>query len=109
MFPAATTPPKLITLILLSGISVLSLNMFSPSLVNIATDFDTDYTIVSLSITGYLAIGAVLQIFIGPLSDRFGRRPVLLWAMIVFFLASIGCYSHKTFGYFFLSECCKEL
>jgi len=92
MFPAAITPPKLITLILLSGISVLSLNLFSPSLVNIATDFDADYTIVSLSITGYLAVAAVLQIFIGPLSDRFGRRPVLLLAMIIFFLASIGCY-----------------
>ena len=92
MFSAATTPPRLITLILLSGISVLSLNLFSPSLVNIATDFEADYILVSLSITGYLAVGAVLQIFIGPLSDRFGRRPVLLSAMIVFFLASIGCY-----------------
>lgn len=92
MFPAATSPPKLITLILLSGISVLSLNLFSPSLVNMATDFDADYTIISLSITGYLAVGAVLQIFIGPLSDRFGRRPVLLLAVMIFFLASIGCY-----------------
>lgn len=92
MFSAATTPPKLITLILITGISVLSLNMFVPSLVNIAADFNVDYAVVNLSIAGYLAITAVLQILIGPLSDRFGRRPVLLGALALFSLASLGCY-----------------
>lgn len=91
MLPAAATPPKLITLILLTGISTLSLNLFLPSLVNIAEDFETDYAIVSLSIAGYLAVTAVLQIILGPLSDRFGRRPVLLVAVFSFALASLGC------------------
>lgn len=89
---AATTPPKLFTLILLTGVSVLSLNMFSPSLVNMAMDFGADYAVVSMAITGYLAIEAVLQLFIGPLSDRYGRRPILFLALVIFLLASIGCY-----------------
>lgn len=91
MLSAATAPPRLITLIFLTGISTLSLNMFLPSLVNIADDFEADYAIVSLSIAGYLAITAILQIMIGPLSDRFGRRPVLLAALLIFVLASLGC------------------
>jgi Bcr/CflA subfamily drug resistance transporter len=88
---AATTPPRLITLILLTGLSVLTLNMFLPSLGNIAQEFQTDYSIVSLSVAGYLGITAVLQLIMGPLSDRFGRRPVLLTGLAVFVLASLGC------------------
>lgn len=91
VFQGATSPPKLFTLIFLTGVSVLSLNMFLPSLVNIAADFDTDYAFVNLSIAGYLAVTAILQIIIGPLSDRFGRRPVLLGAILLFTLASLGC------------------
>lgn len=91
MFRPAATPPRFVTLICLTGISTLSLNMFLPSLVNIAADFRADYSIVSLSIAGYLAVTAVLQIIIGPLSDRFGRRPILLAALAVFSIASIGC------------------
>lgn len=92
MFSAASTPPRLITLILLTGISVLTLNMFVPSLVNIAADFNVDYAVVNLSIAGYLAVTAVLQILIGPMSDRLGRRPILLTALVIFSLASLGCF-----------------
>ncbi len=79
------------TLILFTGLSVLSLNMFLPSLSNMAADFQADYSLVSLSIAGYLAITAVLQLIMGPLSDRFGRRPVLLVALVIFTLASLVC------------------
>jgi len=88
---AATSPPGFFTLVLLTGLSILSLNMFLPSLSNIAQEYQADYTIVSLSVAGYLAITAVLQLVIGPLSDRFGRRPVLLYALAIFTLASLGC------------------
>lgn len=87
----AKTPPHLLTLILATGLSVLSLNMFLPSLARIAGDLEADYGLVNLSIAGYLAVSAVLQIIMGPLSDRYGRRPVLLIGMAVFALASVGC------------------
>lgn len=86
-----TTPPQLITLILLTGFSPLSLNMFMPSLASIADDLATDYATVSWSVSGYLAITAVIQLIVGPLSDRIGRRPVLLVAVFVFVCASVGC------------------
>lgn len=79
------------TLVLLTGFSPLSLNMFMPSLPNIAEEFSTDYATVSIAIAGYLAIAAMIQLVVGPLSDRVGRRPVLLVALIVFTGASVGC------------------
>lgn len=90
-----STPPRLLTLILLTGFSPLSLNMFVPSLANIATDLATDYSTVSISISGYLAITAVIQLVIGPLSDRVGRRPVLIVAILIFACASVGCLLAK--------------
>jgi len=90
-FRAATTPPHLATLVMLTGTSVLTLNMFLPSLAHMAEDFAVDYGVMSLAIGGYLAISAVVQIIVGPLSDRYGRRPLVLVGMFVFFLASLLC------------------
>ena len=88
---AERNPPRLLTLILLTSLSVLSLNMFLPSLSRIAADFEADYALVSLSIGGYLAVSSVLQIIMGPLSDLYGRRRVMLGAMGLFVVASVGC------------------
>ena len=88
---AAKSPPRMATLVLLTGLSVLSLNMFLPSLANMAADFRADYALVALSVGGYLGVTAVLMLVMGPLSDRFGRRPVLLLAMTLFSLASLVC------------------
>ena len=65
--------------------------MFLPSLANIAKDFQTDYSLISLAVAGYLAATAIIQVIIGPLSDRLGRRPVLLGALLIFTFASFVC------------------
>ena len=85
-----TTPPHIATLVLLAGLSALSLNIFLPSLPSMAVYFDAEPWLVALSVPVYLAVNAVLQLFIGPISDRFGRRPVLLWAVAGFLLATLG-------------------
>lgn len=76
---------------LLTGLSVLSLNMFLPSLANIADELRADYSLVSLSVAGYLGATAAMQLILGPLSDRHGRRPVLLASLAIFVAASLGC------------------
>jgi len=91
MFAAAITPPRLSTLVLLTAISVLSLNMFLPSLAHIAEDLQADYALISMSVWGYLAVTAVLQIILGPLADRYGRRPILLICVAIFVVASAVC------------------
>lgn len=84
-------PPPISILVLLTAFSTLSLNMFLPSLASIAEDLAADYATVSLAVAGYLAVTAIIQLFVGPLSDRIGRRPVLLAATAVFTGASLVC------------------
>lgn len=86
-----STPPHILTLILLTGLSALAMNIFLPSLPGMAEQFQTDYRLMQLSVALYLGVNAILQIFVGPLSDKLGRRPVLLWGMVLFILATIGC------------------
>jgi Bcr/CflA subfamily drug resistance transporter len=95
MFPAvfrqASAPPRLITLYLLAAMAPMTLNMIVPSFANIAADLNADYAVISLALGGYLAVTALVEIVIGPLSDRVGRRPVVLAALAVFIAASTGC------------------
>lgn len=86
-----TTPPHIFTLILIAGVSALSMNVFLPSLPNMTTYFDTEYRLMQLSVSAYLLCNAILQLVVGPISDRYGRRPVLLAGYSIFALATLGC------------------
>ncbi|MEJ6394035.1 multidrug effflux MFS transporter [Gymnodinialimonas sp. 2305UL16-5] len=85
------TPPHIFTLIIMTGLGALSMNIFLPSLPAMTTYFDTEYRVMQLSVSLYLGVNAVMQIVIGPISDRFGRRPILLGGVVIFLLATIGC------------------
>lgn len=89
--PGLLRAPHLSTLPLLCALSVLPLNVFLPSLPNIAHDFQTDYAFVSFSLAGYAAVGVALELIMGPMSDRFGRRPVVILSLVTFTVGSIGC------------------
>lgn len=84
------TPPTLVTLILLAGLSALVMNIYLPSLPAMAAWFGVSYGVMQQSVTLYLAFSAGLQIIIGPLSDRFGRRKVTLGSLIIFAGATAG-------------------
>ncbi|WP_338421473.1 multidrug effflux MFS transporter [Paracoccus salsus] len=84
------TPPHPLTLVALSGMGALSMNVFLPSLPGMARDFDVDYAIMQLSVSGYIGASAIIQLVAGPVSDRYGRRPVALAGLVIFALATIG-------------------
>ncbi len=85
------SPPHIVTLILLAAVSGLALNIFLPSLPNMTAYFETDYGLMQMAVAFYLGMNALLQLVVGPISDRYGRRPILLAGLIVFLLATLGC------------------
>jgi DHA1 family bicyclomycin/chloramphenicol resistance-like MFS transporter len=85
------SPPHIATLVLLSILSALNMSFFLPSIPRMAESLGTNYAVMQLAVSGYIAATAVLQLVIGPLSDLYGRRPVMLWTIAVFVLASLGC------------------
>lgn len=86
------TPPHIITLILITGMSAMNMSIFLPSLAAMTTYFQTDYAIMQIALSGYLAATALLQLFIGPFSDRYGRRNMIMGSLVIFVFATMGAY-----------------
>jgi MFS transporter, DHA1 family, multidrug resistance protein len=73
------------------GVGALSIDMFLPSLPAIARDFGAPFATVQLTVTLFLAGLAASQLVWGPLSDRLGRRRVLLAGLAIYTLAGVAC------------------
>lgn len=101
-FLQQSTPPSIITMVALVAIASIPLNIFLPSLPAMAEYFDTAYSVMQFAVTGFLVFTGLLQLVIGPLSDRFGRRPVLLVCLLVFICASIGTATSTHFSEFMI-------
>ncbi len=99
-FLDAASPPHILTLILATGLGSLALNLFLPSLPTIAAFYAADIATVQLAVSLYLAASAVLQPVIGPLSDRYGRRPVLIVCVALAIVATIGAIYAPTIEWF---------
>ncbi|KFF36371.1 hypothetical protein G039_0303830 [Pseudomonas aeruginosa VRFPA01] len=69
----------------------LSIDMYLPSLPAIAADLGASDAQVQRSISGFLVGFCVGMLFYGPLSDRFGRRPVLLAGIALYLASSLAC------------------
>lgn len=84
------TDPHIMTLVLMAAIQAMTMNMFLPALPAMADHFSTSYGVIQLSVSVFLGTNAVLQIFVGPLSDRYGRRPLVLGGIVLFLAATVG-------------------
>src|SRR5438067_13622783 len=78
-------------LALLTGMGPLSVDMYLASLPEIGRLLIAPTAQVQLTISFYLVGFAIAQVFYGPLSDRRGRRPVLLTALGIYLLATLAC------------------
>ncbi|MWM57517.1 purine nucleoside transporter PunC [Escherichia coli] len=80
-------------LVWLAGLSVLGFlatDMYLPAFAAIQADLQTPASAVSASLSLFLAGFAAAQLLWGPLSDRYGRKPVLLIGLTIFALGSLG-------------------
>jgi len=75
----------------LATVTPFAIDLYLPAFSQIANDFGTTASTVSLSVSSYFIGMAIGQILYGPLLDRFGRKPPLYIGLVVFVLASIGC------------------
>jgi DHA1 family bicyclomycin/chloramphenicol resistance-like MFS transporter len=96
------TQPHMVTLIMMVSISALAMNIFLPSLPRMAEEFGTSAAILGLSVSVYLAVSALVQLFSGPLSDMQGRRQVTLWSIVLFTAVSIAITFCQNTGSFLI-------
>ncbi|WP_157015532.1 multidrug effflux MFS transporter [Mesorhizobium xinjiangense] len=82
--------PHIVTLVMATATGALAMNVFLPSLPSIARHFETDNAVAQLVVSLYLAATAGLQLLIGPASDRYGRRPVMLSCLVVFLIGTVA-------------------
>jgi MFS transporter, DHA1 family, multidrug resistance protein len=85
--------PSVIIAILgaLIGITPFSIDMYLPAFPAIANDLQAEISQVTLSLTSFFVGVAVGQLFLGPLSDRYGRKKPLLLGLALYVVASVGC------------------
>src|SRR3979411_561376 len=76
--PAPTSKIMLLLLVAMTGVAPISLYMLVPALPVLASSFGRDISIAQMTVSLFMVGIACSQIVMGPLSDRYGRRPVLL-------------------------------
>jgi len=86
-----TTPTSIAVICAFAAMGTLATNIFLPSLPSMAATFHVSSAAVTSAITIYLAIFAVGQLIVGPLSDRYGRRPLILIGLCLFVAGTIWC------------------
>ncbi|UWU79233.1 multidrug effflux MFS transporter [Bradyrhizobium huanghuaihaiense] len=87
----ASSRVMLLLLVCMTGVAPISLYMLVPALPVLATNFGSDISIAQMTVSLYMVGIACSQLIMGPLSDKFGRRPVLLAGLALMVTASIGC------------------
>jgi len=94
--PASIAVGALLTAMVALG--QISTAIYAPSMPSLVAGLDTTVGLVSLTLTVFLAGFAVSQLVFGPLSDRFGRYPVLMAGLVIFVAASVVCALAPTIG-----------
>ncbi|WP_456107139.1 multidrug effflux MFS transporter [Photobacterium frigidiphilum] len=78
-------------LVIISAFPPLTIDLYLPALPQMVNVFNTDQAMVNLTLSSYFVTYAVGLLFWGPLSEKFGRKPILLAGIGGYMLASIFC------------------
>lgn len=83
--------PHIATLVAAAAVGALATTMFVPSMPSIAADLGASYASVQVGLSGFLVVTAFVQLACGPMSDVWGRRPVLMWSLAIYLAGSVMC------------------
>jgi MFS transporter, DHA1 family, multidrug resistance protein len=80
------------TIIPIAAIGFFASDIYLPSFLPLEITFNNSNLDVQLTMSIFLIAMAISQVFIGTLSDKIGRKPVLLCFLFIFIVASFGCF-----------------
>jgi DHA1 family bicyclomycin/chloramphenicol resistance-like MFS transporter len=92
--PGGLRPESVAGTILLTALVAIgsfSVSIYTPSMPTLVADFHTKPAMVKLTLSLFLVGFALAQLVYGPLSDRFGRRPLLVAGLAVYVIGSLAC------------------
>lgn len=89
----------LIVLGMLTALMPFSIDPTLSSMPEVARDFGVEYAVAQLSLIAFFLGVAMGQLAVGPLADRFGRRPVILAAIVVYAAAATGAATAADIGW----------
>lgn len=99
-------PPATVVLVLslLLGIQPVTTDLYLPALPSLTESFRASTAQAQLSLTALLLAFGTSQLVWGPLSDRFGRRPVLLWGLALYTAAAAACTAAASMEQFLVAR-----
>jgi DHA1 family bicyclomycin/chloramphenicol resistance-like MFS transporter len=102
---------RMLTVILafLGMVGALAIDTYLPSMPAIGREFNVGAVAVQQTLSIFLFAFAFMMLFYGTLSDSFGRRPVIMIALLVYTLASIGAALAPTFGWLLVCRALQGL
>lgn len=76
-------------LVLYEFLTYIANDMIMPGMLSVVKSFHGPESAIATSLTLYLLGGATLQLFLGPISDRYGRRPIMIFGALLFFICTV--------------------
>lgn len=83
----------IVLIALLSAFVPMTTDLYLPALPHMAESFQTSASVINMTLIAFFVFYAVGTLIFGPLSDRYGRKPILLFGAIVYIISSIACAS----------------
>lgn len=98
-----------VVLLFFNTLTAFSLDMYGPALPGMAEYFGVPVAVSNLSLTGYLLFNAVGMLVFGTVSDKYGRKPLLLAGAVVYTLSSACCALAPTVVVLIVGRCFQAL
>lgn len=99
----------MVLLAVIAMLGTLGMHILVPALPGMASDFHTTPATMQLAITSYMIGLAAGQIFYGPVSDRFGRRPVLLAGLVLYIIGMALALPMMSIGFLLFARVLQAL
>lgn len=96
---------RIIALIMPLAISfAIALDLYIPEVPRMVKIFETTESMVQLTLSVFMVVCGVGQLFVGPLSDEFGRRRSALFSIVIFIIGGIGCILSPTIRWLIMAR-----